>query len=693
MERIFNKNHNIVIAILVLVTMFAMSISSFASNALYTDGLAKGDKLKFTASSWTVYGTKAAAKKANGNEKRYLKNGEIITVVSIATDCNVIKIANGEFIHYGKNASNYFKKVESATKVSNIKLNKTSETLAIGDTVKITQTIEPQNASNKAVTFKSNKTSVATVDDDGNVKAIAPGSATITVTAKDGSNKKATCKITVSKPVEISFKESAKGIEEGQKLNLKSELIIKNTNNKNVIFTSSNGNIVAVNKTTGEVTTKGLGTTFITATSEADRTKSATCKITVMSASVKVSSISLNKKTATMYIGDTLTLTATINVTPNKAANKKVQWESDNPGVASVNGKGEIKANSIGTANIKAIALSDTNKTATCKITVGAPKVKKVTISGEKKTLTREESIKLSATVIPSNAIQDVTWTSSNKNVTVDQNGVVKVGAKAKNKETAVIKAISKSDKTKEAKWTITVVVKVTAVNIKGSETVKVGNTVKLAATAIPTDANNTKLTWNSSNTKVATVDKNGKVKGISQGTARITVTAKDGSGKYGECIITVQPKHIEPSGIYTGQSAKNKMWGYRSAVKNTRSEQYKLLNGIGKYEGRVTIDYATNIVKVDGYYCSALGTYFGNVGDKFTVTLENGNTIKVIMCDAKGPDAQYKINGKTYAHAYGNTKSFLEFYCAGKPKTMPNSYQYVYQEQFAGRVVSIVKE
>ena len=66
----------------------------------------------------------------------------------------------------------------------------------MGTEFTLTATIEPEEATNKEVTWSSDKASVATVDNNGNVKGIAEGEATITVTTKDG-GKTATCTVTV----------------------------------------------------------------------------------------------------------------------------------------------------------------------------------------------------------------------------------------------------------------------------------------------------------------------------------------------------------------------------------------------------------------------------------------------------------------------------------------------------------------
>ena len=88
-------------------------------------------------------------------------------------------------------------KVTVKQPVKSIKLNKTSAILKKGKSLTLKATISPSSANNKAVTWSSSNKKVATVSSKGVVKAVGNGTATITVKVKDGSGKKATCKITV----------------------------------------------------------------------------------------------------------------------------------------------------------------------------------------------------------------------------------------------------------------------------------------------------------------------------------------------------------------------------------------------------------------------------------------------------------------------------------------------------------------
>lgn len=101
---------------------------------------------------------------------------------------NWIMMDNFRLEYYGKDI-----------KVSNISLSSSSLTLTVGDKAKLTATILPNNALNQKVSWESSNTAVAQVNANGEITAIRDGAATITVSALDGSDVKATCTVTVKK--------------------------------------------------------------------------------------------------------------------------------------------------------------------------------------------------------------------------------------------------------------------------------------------------------------------------------------------------------------------------------------------------------------------------------------------------------------------------------------------------------------
>ena len=100
--------------------------------------------------------------------------------------------------------------------VTDVKLDKTSLTMQETDSDTLTATVEPDNATNKNVNWKSSDTSIATVDASGKVTAISAGSATITVTAADGSGKSASCTVIVHTATTITTQPQSVSVTEGQ---------------------------------------------------------------------------------------------------------------------------------------------------------------------------------------------------------------------------------------------------------------------------------------------------------------------------------------------------------------------------------------------------------------------------------------------------------------------------------------------
>ena len=94
--------------------------------------------------------------------------------------------------------------VHEAVAVTGVGLNKSAATLTVDDEETLTATVEPNDASDKTVTWSSSNTAVATVDANGKVTAVSPGEAIITATATNGTDdtaddKTATCTVTVVK--------------------------------------------------------------------------------------------------------------------------------------------------------------------------------------------------------------------------------------------------------------------------------------------------------------------------------------------------------------------------------------------------------------------------------------------------------------------------------------------------------------
>ena len=424
--------------------------------------------------------------------------------------------------------------------VSSVSLDKTSVSLNVGESVTLAATVKPDNATNKTVSWSSSNASVASVDASGKVSAVAEGTATITAKAGD---KTATCSVTVTKKVvaveSVTLDKSSLELNEGETVTLTATVKPDNASDRTVTWSSSKTSVATVDAN-GKVTAVAEGTATITAKAG---NKSATCSVTVTKNVVAVESVTLDKSSLELTEGETATLTATVK--PDNATNKTVTWSSSNASIATVDQNGKVTAVAEGTATITAKA---GEKTATCTVAVkkNVVAVESITLDKSSLELTEGETATLVATVKPDNATnKTVTWSSSNASVaSVDANGTVTAVAEG----TATITAKA-GDKT--ATCTVTVkksVVAVESVTLDITSTIlNIGETLTLTATVKPDDATDKTVTWSSSNSSVATVDANGKVTAVAQGTAIVTAKAGD---KTATCTVIVMKTDIPVESI-----------------------------------------------------------------------------------------------------------------------------------------------
>ena len=401
--------------------------------------------------------------------------------------------------------------------VEEISFNKTSVSLKAGETVTLTATVKPDDATDKTVTWSTSDASVATVN-DGVVTAKKVGTATITAKAGD---KSATCEITVvATPVtSVTLNKTSASVKAGETVTLTATVKPDDATDKTVTWSTSDASVATVND--GVVTAKKVGTATITAKAG---DKSATCEITVVA--TPVTAVTLNKTYVSLKAGETVTLTATVK--PDDATDKTVTWGSSDESVAKVE-NGIVTAIGKGLSTITAKA-GDTS--ATCMVTVSVP-VENVTLNKTELVLQKGQEEVLVALVSPDDATdKTINWSSSNVSVVrVDQNGAVA----AEGAGTAVITA---SAGTKSATCTITVTIPVESISLNMTKrTIKVNETVLLKAEINPSDATTKSIQWSSSDVSIVSVGSNGMVKGLKEGVATITASA---DGKSTSCTITV---------------------------------------------------------------------------------------------------------------------------------------------------------
>lgn len=218
----------------------------------------------------------------------------------------------------------------------------------------------------------------------------------------------------------------------------------KNANNKKLLWTSSNKRIATVEK--GVVVGLRKGTVKITVKSTDGSKLSAQCVVTVKQA---VKNIKLNKTLITGRKGTKVTLKA--KVTPTKADNRIVKWQSSNKKIATVNKKGVVTVKGKGCAVIKCTSGDGSGVYSKCVVN-NSSKAKSIKLNKKSAKISAGLGLKLKATV--KGNCKEVLWKSSNNKVaTVTDSGIVKGIENSK----AVISAQTMDGSKKVAKCTVTV--------------------------------------------------------------------------------------------------------------------------------------------------------------------------------------------------------------------------------------------
>ena len=418
--------------------------------------------------------------------------------------------------------------------VSGITLDPASVELVDGESITITAVISPSDATNKQVIWSSSSPSIkvsngtitTSFSPDAPISLIngkrALGQFSITAATADG-NKKAKCQVTVyAKTIAVTgirLSETSIKLNKGENRTLQATVQPDNATDKAVQWSSSDGTITAT----------GGGTATISASAGG---VSASCSVEVY---VPVTSISLSANLLSLAKGTFAVLTATVS--PEDAMDKNVQWNSDDPSVATVDQNGRVTAINDGRAKITASA---GGLTASCTVICISIPVTAVILNKTSLSLAKGSSETLTATVSPRDATDNtVKWSSDNPSVaTVDQNGQV-IAVNAGN---AVITA-SAGDVS--ATCEVSVFIPVTSITLSSTDlTLLVGETAVLEATVLPEDATAKNVTWWSSYPDVATVE-GGMITALGFGQADIVAQV---GGQSASCTVTVLTD--SPSGV-----------------------------------------------------------------------------------------------------------------------------------------------
>ncbi|MDL2221200.1 Ig-like domain-containing protein [Parabacteroides sp. OttesenSCG-928-N08] len=429
--------------------------------------------------------------------------------------------------------------IDQFIEVTSVQLSSNEKELTVGEEFTLPATVLPENATNKALLWRSGNSDIASVNSNGVVTAKAIGVAKIFVETESG-GKKDSCIVTVKAPVirvvSVKLSEHKKSLEVGKEFTLLATIMPEEATNKEIVWSTTDQKVATVTNT-GEIQAAGPGEAKIIATS-VDGNKADTCVVTVIQ---RVTGLTLNYSTLDLQRGDSLLLLAFVQ--PANASNQLVTWKSNDPTIATVNADGSVKGIALGKTYIIATT-ADNEKTAQCMIevkeSVATIYVDSITVDIPQAIIKTDSILQLKATIHPANASNKLmTWSSDNSEVaTVDNDG--KVTAK---KQGIALITVTSIDGLRTATSRVTVyepVVDVTGITLNESKlSLNVAFTFQLTATIQPANATNKAVTWTTSDATIATVDANGLVTALAAGKATITVTTEEGDFK-ATCEVTV---------------------------------------------------------------------------------------------------------------------------------------------------------
>lgn len=387
--------------------------------------------------------------------------------------------------------------VDNAIKFS---LSPSVRELAVGKTFTPVKVTKPSKA-NKTAKWKSSNTSIATVNSKGKVRGKRIGNCTITCTLTNY-NQSAKCIVRVRKlNSRVSFDKTNIRIGVGQTYRLKKTVWSNNSTLPKLTWKTSNRRVLSVNSS-GKIKGNRVGLAKVTVITKDPIHAKAVCHVRVIQ---RTTSLSLNTDYMVIYVGRSKKLTARFK--PANTTIKKVKWKSGNSSIARVTSSGKVRGISPGDTFVTATATDGSNKKVKCYIKVlEAVPATNIVVAQKDMTMKRGDSAKISFTVLPSDTSDGIKFSSDNKRVaTINKKGVVH----AVGTGNATITILTTSG------ISATVAVNVVALN-KTSLNIRQYDSETLMVFGA-----NDKVTWFSSNSRIATVS-NGLVVGKGKGEAYI---------------------------------------------------------------------------------------------------------------------------------------------------------------------------
>ena len=465
-------------------------------------------------------------------------------IATVNTEGKVTGVAPGEITVTGRLANNASAtvKVTVIRQATNLIFNASSMSVQKGETKQIVYSLEPSD-SNEKPTWTSANTGIATVDADGKVTGVEVGTTTVTGKITNGTERTITITVTpVQVPATgISVNPKTMTVAVGQELPI-AFVVTPSNSTESPTWASANNAFVTVSAD-GKVRGEAVTTSPIRVTGSIQAGGSDYVDVTVIQ---PATGISVNPKAVTIQVGDIHQIAFV--VTPANTTEKPT-WSSANSAMATVDADGKVEGKAIGTVRITGRIATGASDYIDVTVVAAQIPAQYINITANDMTIEVGATQQIAYTLTPPNATEKPTWSSN-------LSGIASVDGDGKVTGVAVGTAIITGKLLNNEQDTITVTVTQAAQTISitaSSMNVNIGQTLPISYTLSPTGATE-KPTWTSSPTGLVTVDANGNVTGVAEGTTTVRGTLINGN--YATITVNVNdPTKLpvnNPSGGFT---------------------------------------------------------------------------------------------------------------------------------------------
>ena len=428
--------------------------------------------------------------------------------------------------------------------VTSVTLNRSTATLKATETVQLSGSVLPANASNKNLVWTTSDENIATVSESGLVTAVAVGEVTITATSQSTPDISATCRVSVVPPpvASITLSQTSVSLKATETVSLTATVAPETATVKDVTWTSDNPKVATVDEN-GVITAVAVGEAVITATATDGSGVFNTVKVQVEPIYAESITIVAEGST-TLRDGETVQLRAVF--VPENTTDKRVTWDAGTEINSTIDENGLFTAGSVPRlVGVVARSVGTPGVSGSIEINVVETPVESVEITSEPLVLLPGESKEVTVSVNPSTATdKTITWSVSDESI---------IKLQKFDSSVAVINAIAPGQAYLYAKASngVNTSLMVTVNTIPVSEIIlskqelrlNVSETYQFEANVLPANANNKAIRWESSNAEIGTVDETGFFTAIAPGETVITCYATDESGVSTQCqTVVIQP-------------------------------------------------------------------------------------------------------------------------------------------------------